>query len=152
MLVLIVRSAREVLELFWSFFSRLFVSLRSSELLKIPWGMELTSSCSTLTSWWRARRTRPTTTPGATTPSAKSSSTRSWTKSARWPKTAPASRYTVLTSAVFGLFKLQYRAYSCRRGQSAKRSECEEKGRGCGKFSGWMILQSLLQSALVLGF
>ena len=44
-------------------------------------GLGPTVSCSTPSSWWLGRRMRPTTTPGATTPSARRSST--WSSTGR---------------------------------------------------------------------
>ena len=51
-----------------------------------------TASCSTRSSSSPARRTRPTTTRAATTPSARRSSTSCSTASASWPTSAPVSR------------------------------------------------------------
>merc|ERR1712165_547498 len=54
--------------------------------------LEPTASCSTPSRWCLVRRTPPTTTPGATTPSARRSSTWSWTESASWPTNVPVFR------------------------------------------------------------
>lgn len=60
--------------------------------LQTRWGPARTDNCSTPSSWSPVRRMPPTTTPAATTPSARRSWTSCWTGCASWATSAPGSR------------------------------------------------------------